>query len=534
MTSPREGSAAILGVGGHAYGNLDSGNTQMTGRVLYTLLTDDAKKLSQMNVPPGSIGAIQFRMLYNGQDVGDNFLVAYPIGHIKKYPVKNELVNIVVRASKESSNPSGNNVYNYYYDDILPVFDSPEHNALPTDVYFSGSNNSSITGDFKEKGNIYKLQHLPGDTIIEGRIGNSIRMGSSHPILPNTPWDGPQGNPVFVITNGQKPQTESNISATFEDINGDGSSMWGLNNHNITFLPASTLFDSYGANSTSTTVKNNIVVANNKVQTPVSSSLQTIDKVPVSETKPVVYPVSTPTVDTIPVIGEVDFLESEEQPEYNKEFEDIEVVERVSPIKFETAYTLISDSIQKNGNIYLNKQKALDTVKLGAYPDLPILDCKYTIYTRQDFANILNKLVSTGGIKKNVARSVLATAINEQSYNGKIRGINNDFFGVQSDLKVRWSLGPTYPHLKFAGQVFAKEGGTNKYRGYIAFSSLTEAIEFAIDQFYKKGFDSIPYDSSDSNIYAHRYIAKWYGASATDTLVHNKMYGYISAKDYIK
>jgi len=522
-------------IGQHKGNGVDSGNTQMVGRVIYTLLTDDPEQLTKMQVPSGSIGAIQFRMIYNGVEYGgSNFLVAYPLGHIKKFPVQNELVNIISRASNQASNPAGNTIPSYYYDDIIPLFDSPEHNALPSDKSFSANNGASITGPFIEKGNIYKLQHLPGDSIIDARFGQSIRFGNSHPDFSSAPWEGPQGNPVLTITNGQKKQIASNISAVYEDINGDGSSIWALNNHKIQFAPASTNFQSYGPGTTSTASKNNIIVANNQVVSAATSSLDNTDNVPVKDTAPVVYPTQTKTVDSPTPQDEVVFLPDKEEPEYTQEIGDLVVEVRQNFVQFPTAYTLKGNPTNKGGKLYFNKADAEAAIKKGAYPDLPVLNFEYTSYGYKAFADALKKYVDSGAISKNIARSILATGINEQTYGHNIiRGFNNDFFGIQSDLKTRWSLGPKYPNVKLSGQVFALEGETKSFRGYLAFTTLDDAIQFAIDKFYKKGFDTIPYDSSDSVKYAEKYVSTWYGAPMTPKLQAEKSAGYEKAKIYI-
>jgi len=324
MASPTEGSYAGYHSLVKGNGSINSGNTQVTGRVLYTLLTDDPVKLKEMNVTPGSIGAIEFKLISNGiEDTSSSFLVAYPKGHIKKYPVQNEIVNIVSTITKDATNPTGTNLQTYYYDDILPVFDSPEHNALPTDYTYSSNNGMSVTGPFIEKGNIYKLQHLPGDTILEGRFGNAVRFGGSSNIISDTPWIGPVGNPVTVITNGQKPQTEKGISAVFENLNEDGSSIWGLQGHQISFVPASTLFDSYNTQATDVQSKNNIIIANSPVVTPATQSLQAVDKAtPVTDTPPIIYPVSVPTQTTPTPVDNDGFLPDKEDPVYNQELED--------------------------------------------------------------------------------------------------------------------------------------------------------------------------------------------------------------------
>ena len=323
----KEGSAAILSAGRHWGSTPSSANSHVTGRVLYTLLTDDPAQLKEMNVPPGSVGAIKFRVVSNSKE-DSGFGVAYPLNSIAKYPVPNELVNIVAGPSKYNSNAQGANIFSWYYDNIHPIFDSPEHNALPNDADYKNSGTHPVTGPtFSERGDIYKLQHLPGDTIIEGRFGNAIRIGSSNDLIPESPWQGKQGNPVVVITNGQKVQTAKNISAVFEDINGDGSSIWMLSGHNITFVPASLNFDSYGTGNPSTEQKNNIITSTTQIQ-PTTGSLQQVDtpSTPVVDTPPPApIPVVTETPPNPPASNELEFLPDTETGEEFQIGEDIDI-----------------------------------------------------------------------------------------------------------------------------------------------------------------------------------------------------------------
>ena len=80
---------------------------------------------------------------------------------------------------------------------------------------------------FIERGNIHPLLPFEGDKILEGRWGNSIRLGSTVKNTPNT-WSstGENGDPITIIRNGQGNQTDEGWIPTIEDINNDDTSIY--------------------------------------------------------------------------------------------------------------------------------------------------------------------------------------------------------------------------------------------------------------------------------------------------------------------
>ena len=133
--------------------------------------------------------------------------------------------------------------------------DSPEDYTLPfipqafylSTLNIQGNNFLNIPLGVKVKGEwsdvfnealkIHKLIPQVGDTTLEGRFGNSIRLSSTldYPNLIKLPWSEPteKGNnndPILILRNGQDPDIETEILdptlPVEEDINGDLSSIY--------------------------------------------------------------------------------------------------------------------------------------------------------------------------------------------------------------------------------------------------------------------------------------------------------------------
>lgn len=95
---------------------------------------------------------------------------------------------------------------------------------------------------FKPDKRIRQLIHFEGDTIIEGRMGHSIRFGSSQ-MDPSS--DGLA--PSIILRTGQAKGVENlnttrtgSFGLTIEDINLDASSIWMVSDQKIPFKPATT------------------------------------------------------------------------------------------------------------------------------------------------------------------------------------------------------------------------------------------------------------------------------------------------------
>jgi len=83
---------------------------------------------------------------------------------------------------------------------------------------------------FQEKESVKDLMPFEGDTFIQGRFGQSIRLGSTVPVMKNfNTWStsGENGDPITIILNsqGSRPAV-GKFDPIVEDINRDGSAIW--------------------------------------------------------------------------------------------------------------------------------------------------------------------------------------------------------------------------------------------------------------------------------------------------------------------
>ena len=123
-----------------------------------------------------SIGMIKYTTLGTRDDgvesEGDYAGPAVPISkNSMLYPLKNEVV-LLTRGpsfSVENQAPKGK----MYYQTVFSLHNHIHHNALPETT---GSKQADIGDGIDEQSNIAPLQPLPGDHIIEGRLGQSLRF----------------------------------------------------------------------------------------------------------------------------------------------------------------------------------------------------------------------------------------------------------------------------------------------------------------------------------------------------------------------
>ena len=173
---------------------------------------------------------------------------------LKQYPLKNEIVMIL-------TSPSKNFVTNHdakaaYYLPNLNIWNHQHHNALPDMRYYSdkpeqindyiavsgglvrtvddGATEIELGEYFKEKISLQPMLPFEGDSIVEGRFGNSIRLGGT-PMgaKEKTAYSttGSFGDPITIIRNGQKIEdTDNGWEHTIENINTDHSSIYLMSN----------------------------------------------------------------------------------------------------------------------------------------------------------------------------------------------------------------------------------------------------------------------------------------------------------------
>ena len=206
---------------------------------------------------PTDIGNVAFQLINSPQTstlVEAGNVIAKPFfAAFKQYPIQGEIVYILAGPSVEMNENRG--ARSFFYLPPYNLWGSSHHNAFPDlgDVQvFAGSINRSYessanlnqpintgaTGsttfpleyNFIERNNIKTLRQFTGDVTLEGRWGNSIRLGSTTAgNVKENNWstDSLPGNPITIIRNGQG-KVADNIPwiPTVEDINRDPSSIY--------------------------------------------------------------------------------------------------------------------------------------------------------------------------------------------------------------------------------------------------------------------------------------------------------------------
>lgn len=201
------------------------------------------------------------------------------IPYIKNYPLVNEIVYLIKLPDTNIGDSTSSE--KYYYLNAVNLWNHPHHNAYPNLLQDSdlppsqekdyesieGGNVRRITdtsteinlnspkvgGTFVEKSDIHPILPFAGDTILEGRFGNSIRLGNtskSKSILYKNSWSGAgeNGDPITILRNGQP--LDASLEGWLpivENISKDLSSIYLTSYQSI---PISTVFTSFPAITT--------------------------------------------------------------------------------------------------------------------------------------------------------------------------------------------------------------------------------------------------------------------------------------------
>ena len=240
------------------------GSQMIVGRVTNVILspyTDDGKTLNPEYKSPSDIGKIRYELLYQNKQASKTDYPnrpAYPLfSFVKQYPVIGEIILLINGPGPELN--ENKNLMRTYYFPSYNLWNSPNNNVFPDLAQYAGfvrsyyekPNYNYVTGSgmpefpkgayFTEKP-IKNLTPFEGDTIIEGRFGQSIRFGSTSTLKKSeNNWSsfGKDGNPITIIRNGQGRETKLSgvgkdtvLSSTLpdqptiENINYDSSSIY--------------------------------------------------------------------------------------------------------------------------------------------------------------------------------------------------------------------------------------------------------------------------------------------------------------------
>lgn len=234
-------------------------NTQpvsiFSARVKATILDDKTyPEIYENNGREAALGGITFERLVlpssNQNSAGSSFALPL-LPNINHYPIEQELVTIL-SVGGLNTNISTNNT-TFYYLPPINSWTSTHINAVPNEVSSTDSipesqkksytevglgstlkNSTTFTNTLlfkygiEERKDIRPLLPQPGDVSLEGRWGQSIRLGSTNrSALPNT-WSsvGTQGDPLVILRNRQYTDPAKPWIPLSEDINKDGSSLY--------------------------------------------------------------------------------------------------------------------------------------------------------------------------------------------------------------------------------------------------------------------------------------------------------------------
>ena len=275
ITNSTRGTSPTPNIG-NAQDQINGLKGQMVAaRVIDIVLDENHPKYKDVGQWNG-IGAIFYEFV-NSSGTTSNLSYALPYDSQQKtYPLVNEIVLLFSLPNQQIGINTANQ--SYFYLKPLGVWNHPHHDAYPNLVK---SNNPKQSQDYKatdngvvrrvtdnsteidlnspvnpsqntfvEKSNIHPLMPYMGDSLIEGRYGQSIRFGSTakskSQISNNWSSAGNNGDPITIFRNGQ-PTTVSDqgwIPIT-EDINKDLSSVYLTSYQKIPFSIANENFVSY-------------------------------------------------------------------------------------------------------------------------------------------------------------------------------------------------------------------------------------------------------------------------------------------------
>lgn len=187
-------------------GKLLEGNNLIPVRVVDIILDDSSPEFLKYG-GWNALGVIKYKEINSiiSEDNPEVLNAAYPLfPNTKLYPLKNEIVFIIRMPDPGTQFKTSSNAV--YYISVVNLWNSNHHNALPDITnkqnipddqkldYVSINDGGlvrrsgeikdpnkeiSLGKTFKEKSNIHPVLPYEGDYILEGRFGQSIRLGST-------------------------------------------------------------------------------------------------------------------------------------------------------------------------------------------------------------------------------------------------------------------------------------------------------------------------------------------------------------------
>ena len=244
----------------------------ITGRVQSIVLDQTHPRFAELGEWNG-LGTIEFTSV--SQPVTNTSITptAKPVfPNLKTLPLTNELVYLI--AFPNTNIGTDTNSVSYYYINSIGLWNHPHHNGYPVDALnpppaqqkdyiqttlgsvrriTDNTSEISLGKTFQERSNIHPLLPFEGDVIVEGRFGNSIRLGSTTinktTNVAQNNWSEGQttpSDPITIIRNGQDPNSsdEGWIPIT-EEVNKDIASIYLTSTQAVPIQPATQVDTAY-------------------------------------------------------------------------------------------------------------------------------------------------------------------------------------------------------------------------------------------------------------------------------------------------
>lgn len=227
---------------GHIENRGGSGTGMTSDTVLarvYDVILDENHPDYNLLGKSQAIGAIRYNIVGSDsfKEIPENLFIAYPLNiSSRTYPLKNEIV-LIIKGPADNMTRSDSESRNYYTF-IYSTWNNAHHNATP---YAEGTTNYNVDlgYNFEESDNINSLYPNHGDHIIQGRYGNSIRLGGYKGTFNKLTDKENTNKPFTLISNGRPPVDAASVH-TYEDIDKDNSSIYLTSDHQVNLKQATT------------------------------------------------------------------------------------------------------------------------------------------------------------------------------------------------------------------------------------------------------------------------------------------------------
>ena len=203
-------------------------NKTVTVRVYDVILNSKHPEYDKMGKEL-SIGVIRYAPLDRKVDKNqiNKLPFAFPSNNsIKLLPLVNEIVILDILPS-EKAGDLDRNATKLYYSSIVSIWNNNHINQLVNEP-----EEKIDAGRFIESNEVKPLSPFPGDLILQGRYGHSIRMGGTVSDFNTLSNESNNGKPFTIISNGST-DTNQEISHIVEKVNEDSNSIYLLSDHTV-------------------------------------------------------------------------------------------------------------------------------------------------------------------------------------------------------------------------------------------------------------------------------------------------------------